>query len=676
MSRQAIVYSAVLSGLPGSVLSWDYSHNGEAEELSVTVSGLYGLATPSVSLSAQARWADGTLLASLPVRSFAAIGQEPQEDAGSRQTTFRLRNSFNKALRGDVLPELIPWKITPTPENCGKIRQKISVSAVVRAALQDYGVALSADPLLGTFWEEGRSDFSTLNLSPQALWDATYGALGMVLHTSGAGNRLVGRPANPTVNRGGAFISEDWITELGQGRELLQTPTALTLKGGDFYQSLDVAALLQFLGTDPAASEVARELLPNQEWYDPAESAGTARTQRGYLKSGGQMVADIEITTDDVGVSETVDGKPYFRLWSGVATGYKRTTTRYDPNCPGRPTLQTTESKTWAFDAQTQGGAFSTTGPALYRNLQVGDLASDELTVTTYRYSPQGHLAAKTTSSRRLGSLKQQDAELAPEDRGPLQAREYISTTQTEQWQPIGGGRWLYTPGVSGQTLVAVYDAKSGEAVRTASVARSAPDVSRITDQAPPQYDCSKCDDLKAVQYATGVTLRTGDAGFAEATEAALAFIPPDMLISVARFMLANIWGRVVSTFTVPLPLGYFPGDWTSYGEVRELRISQAQGDPKISTTLTTVKPDNLLGTPGSAAVSDLDYDQNSGKATMLAGKPGGAIARIGTGWDVATGQPRSEPGFIAFRTGFPPRPGDEIDWQLVNGRREATNAR
>ncbi|GGO22264.1 hypothetical protein [Deinococcus humi] len=678
------LYHAQLSGLPGLVLSWDYSHNGQDEELSAVVRGLFGTSTPTVTLNAEAQTGGGSLLARLPTRTFSTMGQEPQEDVGAFQTTFRFRESVSTVLKRAVLPEKIAWKISPTPDPCLSVRQRQNVSVLVHDIMRNFGrFFLEVDPLISAYFEEGRTDFSTEDLTPLEVWDATYGQLGMVLALSpdGQPDRFVGRFPNPLDTRGGAFISPDWITALSQGRELLQTPVRLTLKGADQPLPLKPEVILGLLAGDPGLDEVSRELLPEQEWYDPVESAGTARTQRGYRKSGGQMVSTLEITTDDIEVRETVDDKPFFKLWRGVATGYKRSDTAYDPLCPGRPLREVTESKSWGFDAQTAPGTFYAYGPALYHTLNVGDLVSDERTVTTYRYSPQGYLVAKTTATRRLASLKQEAAEDTPDKRGPLEGREYVVTTQTEQWQPAGGGRWLYTPGVSGQTLVPVYDAESGEAIRTASVARSSPDAPRITDQAPPNYDCNTCD-LKEILDPTGAVFRPGDAGFADAQEVTIAFLPPELLVDTGTLILARDWGRLVTSLDVPLPLGHLPGTWVSFGEgqdsgrVRELRMGQAEGDVKIITQLTLVRPDYLLGKPNQAARDNLLAEYGSGRAVMLAGKPGGALARIVRGWDPVAVQPIVEPGFIAFRTGFPPRPGDEIEWKLVRGQREATGAR
>lgn len=680
----AVMYHAQLSGLPGPVLSWDYSHNGQDEELTAVVRGLFGTSTPTVLLSAEALTGAGSTLARLPTRTFQQMGQEPQEDVGGYRTTFRFREGMDTMLKRAVLPELINWKLNPTPDPCLTVRQTQNISSLVRNIMRDFGnFTLELDPLIDSHFEEGRKEFSTEGLSPMDVWNATYGTLGMGLYLASGGQALtfIGRFADPIDTRSGPYISADWITELSQGRELLQMPVDLTLKGADQPLPLKPQAILELLAGDPALGEVARELLPEQEWYDPIESAGTARTQRGYRKSGGQMVSTLEITTDDIEVRETVDDKPYFRLWNGVATGYKRSDTTYDALCPGRPLREVTESKTWAFDAQTQGGRFQSYGPGLYHSLNVGDLVSDERTVTTYRYSPQGYLAAKTTATRRLASLKQESAEDAPEKRGPLEGREYVVTTQTEQWQPIGGGRWLYTPGVSGQTLVPVYDAETGEAIRTASVARSSPDAPRITDQAPSSYDCDACE-IKDILDPTGVVFRVGDAGFADPLEVSIAFLSPESLIAVGQVILARDWGRLVTNLSVPLPLGYFPGTWVSFGEgqdagrVRELRMGQQEGDTKIVTQLTLSRPDYLLGKPNQARRDNLLADDNAGRAVMLAGRPGGALARIVRGWDAEAVQPVLDNGFIAFRTGFPPRPGDEIEWKMVRGQREATGAR
>ena len=676
-----------IQGLPGDVLDWTYTHSGTAEDLDVTVAGLHGLSTPSVTFSATGRLSDGRELGRIPTRGFRVMGAEPRVDVGADTTMFRFRNSFDALLRGVRLPELIPWKLDPRLEGecvTDATRRRVNIPALVGSTLRQFVdpafMLAVADPIPGEEWLEGLDDISTEGMTPQELWDASFGALGMALYVwpRAAGIRLVGVWPEPvTAEQSGLTVPlDDQVTRV-QARELLHTPTRFTVRGRDDVRELDHVDFLKLVGAgDPAYREVELEVTPTAEWYDPPEQAGDGIVQRGYNKLNGELNRTLELTTANVTVRETVDGVPFVREWAGVATGYKYTETTFDPACRGRPLSQRTVTKSWAFDAQTRGGTFLVTGPGLMRAVTVGDLAADEETFTTFTYSPQGWQNAKTTTTRRLASLKQANAEGPPAERGALEAREYVTTQQTERWFATGAGRFLYQPGVSGQSLFAVYDAESGEAVRTASVLRSAPDAPRLTDQAPPSFPCKPdCGVFVTLRDQTGIVFRPGDAGFAEPQEVSVSFLRPERLRDVGTLMLGLRWNRVVTEFTVPYPVPFFPGVTLRDGLVRSLRVSQSGAGP-IDSALTVAQLDDLLLSPRSAGVDNYELDRRSGRALMLSGRPGGARARIVTGWNVVQGRALVEDGFIAFRTGFPPRPGEEIEWTAVNGVREARNAR
>ncbi|WP_291428517.1 hypothetical protein [Deinococcus sp.] len=680
-SSRDIEYVTDLTGLPGQVTTAEYRHAGQYEELTVTVDGLHPLATPTAQIRLQARNGTGALLGELPTRVFSAATQEPQLDTGEGQTTFVFRNSFDHLLRGVRLPELIAWKLNPSPDLCTGGRQERNVSELVRAVMQahvDGAFRLDDDPLRSSSWVEGRTDYSTLGKTPQQVWDDTYGLLGMALWVAplDTGIRLVGTWPQPTAPGTGPSISADWrLTDLPQ-RQWFQTPRRLTLRGAERATPLTPGLLLDLIGPDPARTELERELLPNAEWFEPAESSGTSTVQRGYRKLGGQLVSQVEVTTGDVSVTETVDGQPRVRLLYGVATGYKRTETTYDPVCHGRPVSQRTETRGWGYDLKTPLGTFSVPGPGLNINLQTGDLVANETTLTTYRYSSQGHQTSETTTTRRLASMEQAGADGDLADRGPLTEREYVTQTITQTWAPMGAGRWRYSSGVSGQTLVPVYDAGTREAVRTVALTRSTPDAPRVTDQAPPSYDCRPyCEVIRELLDPTGVVLNAGDAGLAEEREINVPMLRAADLSGVARRVLSADWHREVRTFSVPFPVGYHPGSWLADGRVQGLTIRLGGPDDVVSE-ITCARLDATLMGPGSAAVEPLRADPNAGRALMLAGAPGGARVRLVTGWDPGVNEAIVEDALVVFRSGYPPRPGDEIEWQLVRGQREATNAR
>lgn len=687
--RPALSTSSRVNGLPGRVLTWEYSHTGQYEELTVTVDGQHGLATPTAILEAEASvvYPDGAItpLDRLPRRRFEQLGQEPEVNVAENTTTFRFRNAFDQRLRGVRLPELIPWKLNPTPPaksgDCSaRVRQRQRVSDLVGQVMRDYVdpfFGLEDDPLRnGAEWIEEEREFSTNGLTPQALWDQTYGLLGMVLHVhpNGDGVALIGRWPQPLGSRPSPAPPQGWTLERTDRREILHTPVRLTVRGAPQVTVLTFDKLMEWVGDDPAGEEIRRALGPNAEWFEEHRS-GTGRVQRGFRKSRGQMVAELEITTGDVTAEETVDGKKVSVTFFGVLLGHTATTTTYDPECADRPLLQRTQSRTYGYTPFTRTNSVVIAGPGVFAAPLAGELVTDEEVVTSFRYSPQGYLIGKTTVTRKLGSLEQKNAEEEPARRGALTAREYLTTVITESWLLLGSGRWRHSVTTSTQSLVPVYDQESGEAVRTATVMRALPPVIEYTDQAPPTYRCpSGC--ARRVLDETGIVLATGDAGFAEEAEISLPFLDPRRLDQVAQPVLASQWWRVVSTYSLAYPVGTPPGSpWGGEnGIVREVRISGGAGG--VDSQVTVVRFDDGLVAPGGS-VTGLRADPERGRSVMLAGRPGGARVRLVTGWDLQRGAATVEDAFVAFRTGFPPTPGDEIEWERnpVTGQREARSA-
>lgn len=674
-----------VTGLPGDVLSWAYTHSGQYEELSVVVTGQHGLALPTAVVQAEAYVvpADGkrVKIGGLSPRGFRQLGAEPEVDAGQDQTTFTFRNSFDQALRGTVLPEFIPWKLSPTPGGsagacAARPRQRVRVSDVVHQALSSIGgFILAEDPLTGAEWVEGERDMSTAGLTPEALWGQTYGALGMALHVlpREGGFSLIGRFTGPPVGSsdGSGNTSLDaWVTGRTERRERLQTPGSLTVRGGPQVTALDFPTLMKWIGDDPARDEISRALGPGSEWFEES-SADTGTTRRGFRKARGQLVAQVELTTGEVVAKETVDGKEVSVTFADVVLGYGSTTTTYDPDCADRPLLQRTTNRTYAYTPFTKTQSVQVAGPGIFTSAPAGELASSEEAVTTFTYSPQGWQTSKVTTTTRLGSLQQEDAEEEPEKRGKITLKEELTDVTAETWLLTGAGRWQHTVRRSVQSLVPVYDQESGEAIRTSTVTRTLPPIIENTDQAPPSYRCPD-DCLRDVAVPTGVVVSAGDAGFAQATELDLPFAGPGMLERVSRRVLLDQWHREVRTFEVAYPVGVFPGAGWGGGMVRSVSL---RGDSTgVQSTVEVAAHDGAFGGPGAA--SGITADARQGTGIMLAGRPGGARVRITTGWDPQAQTAIIEDTFVAFRTGFPPTPGDEISWTLVQGRREAQSAR
>ncbi len=650
------------------------------EEFTVTVRGVRPSLPWGQTVTVQATGRRGdTLLGTLPLRSFTTQSQEPEVNEAAGTTTFRFRNDFMRALRGTRLPELIPWVREPSDDPCLTTRRTVDISGLVHRVMRDHVdvmfALLEGDPLAGETWVEGRREYVTEGKTPLQVWEDTYGRLGMVLSVQprGAGVRLVGLWPDPVAVRAGVTVPEAELVARAPRDLRLHTPALLTVRGADFVTALTPQKLLEWVGNDPAYQEIAREVLREGEFIDPMTGSGTARTVRGWRKTIGQLTAEVMVTTDDVDAQETVDGVNKTRNFRGVGVGYTHTVITLDPDCPTRPLRKVTRTKGWAYALDTELGTFQTTGPGLYWNLTVGDLTADEETVTTYTYSPQGHELTRTESSTALASVQQQDAELPPGQRGKVAGREYVRTVKRTSWVPNGAGGWQCITLISRQKLVPLYDVDTNEAIRMQLVTSTLPMPTEVTDQAPASFDCVICE-TKEVHDETGVRLNAGDAGPGEEAEVTIEFLDPGSLTRVARLMLASRWHRRERTFTAPFPLGVARGDWVNGGRVKRMVTKMSNG--VVDCEVLTSAPLTDFMIPGAAAVLPVLTDPARGRSIMLSGKPGGARVRRVKGWNPVTAQPIVEDAFVVLKTGFPPRPGAEIDWVRAYGRLEARNAR
>lgn len=670
-----------VTGLPGTVMSWSYGHTLGGETFDVTVDGQFGAALPTVNLTARARHGE-RVVDELPTRAFRQFGQEPQVDVGGNRTTFRFALDFTQKLRGARLPELIPWVLNPSPPACPPRRQRVQIGPLVQQVMRQYvdpQFALGVpDPLGGAEWVEGLVEYSTDGITAQQLWDDTYGLLGLTLtpRRFGAGQRLVGLYPEPTTPATGPDrIERRWVTLWQDGQERLQTPTRLTLLGAGRVTDLDATGLLAWIGEDPARAELERELLPNGEWIDPEVREGTATTSRGWRRVNGQVTQELSVTTDDLTVQETVDGAARERTFRRVATGYSLTSTTFDPACPTRPLSQRTESRSWAYDVDTITGSFQTLGPGLYYFLTTGNLTGSEVTRVTFEYSPQGHLARELRVTDELGTTEQEGAFDEPGARGAVRARAWTRRTQDTRYSFDGAGRTRRVTTTTRQTLVPLFDVETGDAVRLVSVARTLPQPPEVSDQAPPTFDCDPCGGVfaRTVVDPSGVVLRSGDAGFAEERTVTAPFLKPADLTAAARTLMTLAWHRRTVTVTVRYPTSLQPGDVTGLGLVREVKMT---GDAwGVTSTVTFAALDDLFGGSGSAAVEDWRADPKAGRALVLAGRPGGVRARRVLGWSAGAGEPIVQDAFIRTRSGVA-RPGEEVDWRMVNGTLEVTGAR
>ncbi len=171
-------------------------------------------------------------------------------------------------------------------------------------------------------------------------------------------------------------------------------------------------------------------------------------------------------------------------------TGYTSTESTYDPDCPDAMIRQRTVKQSFGYSlsTETHGRIFS--GPTWGGSYQVGDPLADEEQTVYKTFSPDGSLAYKNTVTRRLASLEQQGADGPLGDRGPLQAREYLTQTLSEAFQATGSGKWLRIWSLSGDQQLPLYDQETGDAVRLASRGATLNSDQEVLDQAPEQVRC------------------------------------------------------------------------------------------------------------------------------------------------------------------------------------------
>lgn len=686
-----------ITGAPGDVLSWDYSHDGRNEELQLTVAGLHGLATPTITLEVLTS-ASGVVVAPLgrlPARQFRMQGAEPEEDHGAKTTSFTFRNSFDLGLRGIKLDELIPWVLDPNTDSWAKQRT-VNVSTLVHKVMRqvDPAFSLADDPLLHAAWVEWQGEYSTEGKTPEDVWDDTYGKLGMQLLTvpHGTGIRLQGDWLEPMGTETGEALPESWVVGLKQKRERLQTPTSLTLNGMPIVLPVSTSSLPELIedaankSDCPSDKDAAEELKPSNEWNEIEPLQGGGKTYKGYRSLKGMIIASVEYTLQDVVVKENVDGEETTNTFQNVLTSYKETRISTDPRFENRPTQEVTTTKTFGYSLGTDLETVVIAGPSLYGTVQAGYLLTDEEANSTFSYAESGEQSGKTTRYRTLLSVQQENAEAAPADRGPMTAREYGVRTDIERFNILPGNKTAVMRSRGGTTTVPLYDEESGEAVRTAQVTSAVPIPISIFDGRPPSFPLAPgadpCDkesigngaagELRLIPFPVAIRLNSGDAGQAEPQQEDLPFVKAKDLPTVGKLMLTRQWWRIVSSYDLPFALGLYGGATWAGGRVRSVRISKS-GGAGVTSSFTVARLDPLM--PIAPSTETVPQSKNKGSGLALFISLGSVLIRT-----VGSIDPQGNPFWNDFRAWFPPgnppTPGEEVQWRLNprTGRREVTN--
>ena len=479
----------ILTSNAGPVISAQYSHSGTRESMNVTVPGRV---TPQGQISLQVSDSGRSLSLSLD----ADLNQyETRSTPTGDVTTLHAFNRAASRLGSVRLPELIPWKLSPTPKPGRRVPcvsrpkpQEIAVNDVLSIAFQAAGMQLSSanqpDPFPGVMWKEGEREYLTLGKTPDQVFADTLGQLGW--------RYMVRGKIAYAVPTGGGFKDDsasrdDLIGELNLRAEAGSTPSLATLTGADLL--VDKPSLIALLVEAPDAASLQRELLPTLDWYVDQNTSG-GEVIKGFRKVLGRITGTAELTLSSVTVQETVNNALESRTFSRVVTGFTSTLSSYDPDCPDAMLRQRTvkQSYGYALNTTTHSGIFS--GPGFIGGYEAGDPLGDEEQTILQAFSPEGYLSSRTTITKKLTSVQQLNADAAPAVRGPLVAREYLTQILSEAFQPIGGGQWLRTWSLSGGQQLPLYDTASGDAVRLATRGGTLSSGQEPMDAAPTQVRC------------------------------------------------------------------------------------------------------------------------------------------------------------------------------------------
>lgn len=505
----------------GRTYSVEYTDDGTGPIMTVTAA-----AQPSGSLTAQFSFrASGgqagrssgppdalppTSLQAYEVRSTSRtvtldLDDQYQKDDGTGVYTLRGYSKAATKFASLKLPELVPFVLAPTPRpnpttpcNERPKPQRVFVSGVASAAATAAGVTLSfapyPDPLTGLQWVEWERPYSTKGKTPQQVIEDTYLAIGwqsglqlfgtqVVLHLypPGGAHSTVGGVNLDTTVRGGSTA-----------RVSAQFPRVVDMKGTDVFTDLPDLKALAGGAPDPAGYD--RHVQREAQWYENTSAPDGGEIITSYFKTLGRITATSRVTRQDVTVQEAVDGESTSRTFSSVLTGWETTDLTFSPTCPDMLLRQRTVKRSWGYGVGTELTTVNVSAIAYYAALPAGDPLDTETEVIEQTWNPEGWLQSRVTKTRKVTSVKQDNAEGAPEERGPMRAHEFVDRILSERWYPEGTG-WVREWEESGGQPVPLFDAESLDAVRLAYRATTLTSGREKLDSAPPM---TKCEDICA----------------------------------------------------------------------------------------------------------------------------------------------------------------------------------
>lgn len=653
-----------LSSNRGQVISADYSHTGTRETLTLTVLGEVAAGSGFVSLTAVEREGQAELGRFSVTLDADPTQYEVRLSSVGKTTLLYAYNRAASRLGSVRLGELIPWKLSPTPLPDRRVPcaarlppQTIEVGAVLVAAFAAAGMGLafsSGNPLAGQRWKEGIRDYSTRGKTPDQVFSETVGQVGYTYVVRGStAYALLRGEGFPGVQ---PVRAEDVTGDLTVRGEAANVPSKITATGADL--RVPKKDLLELIGDAPDLLNLQRELAKNAEWFETTATADGEVT-KGYRKAGGVITQTAERTLSDVTVTGTVDGEQVSRTFSRVATGYTSTDFLYDPFCPDALLVQATTKRSWGYDLGTETHGVFLGGPGFAGYYEGGNLLAEETQRIEQRWSPQGYLASRTTTTRKLVSLKQTNAEGAPAERGPLEAHEYATQILSEAWLRVQGGRWQRTWSLSGPQQLPLYDQETGEAVRLGTRGGSSQTGVEVTDAAPPQI---RCPDPCAEQVTTypqvlELTSPTGREG-AEMSLNLGMVEDAAVLTTVLQIAARGAGPSVASDGTLSHVADWRPGVRLAgalTGIVEAYSLNAQGGQASCKVTARRVDP---LGGPTESAVDDV----GPWRDTVLYGVPGGVIVNHLRA--IEDGEPKFVHVLVRVSGAILPSPGDELEWR------------
>lgn len=495
-SRWAGILPTPMQGIPpktwevscevGKSSKFSYTHNGENESGTLTVQVPAAQIGNKVGITAS--------LGSGPaIARHLTVDKRQFEETRTREgitTVIRFYNETAEKARSFPLPELVPWVksprldypndyvlepgLAPSPTlPAPPPLRSIGVRALVDQAFAAAGIGFSLigpDPFEGETWLEKRRDTSTGGRTPADVFGSTYGALGYRLIVRGSA--LFGVPPGGSIDSASLAYTSCELESNTRRKEAAQVPGRIALSASD--------ALVPAPKVDapPSPDPDKEDEEPSDDTQTPEDKARSWReitpgpdgftVSTGYVWNG-LLREEQEISIGRVEVKETVDGEAVTRVFDRVLIGDTKTTYKYHPDCPDAVVEQVTTKRGFGYGLGTEVRMVGVLGRMFGGQFSAGDLVTNEteiITQTWYETPPlAGYLRSRTTAGKRLVSVEQEGAEEEANQRGPMQAREYVAQILRERYRRVDPN-WHRHWETTGGATIPLYDLDSQEPIR------------------------------------------------------------------------------------------------------------------------------------------------------------------------------------------------------------------